>query len=54
MNKTEWIYQSICSFAPMHCAAWKLKMPFRRLPLRELLEPNELTLLIDWYRERQG
>lgn len=31
----------------------KTQNAVRRLPLRELLEPDELTLLIDWYRERQ-
>jgi len=31
----------------------KTQNAVRSLPLRELLEPDELTLLIDWYRERQ-
>lgn len=31
----------------------KTQNAVRRLPLRELLEPDELTLLIDWYRDRQ-
>lgn len=31
----------------------KTQNAVRRLPLYVLLEPDELTLLIDWYRERQ-
>ncbi|MCR4507773.1 hypothetical protein NUV66_00535 [Pseudomonas sp. 32.2.56] len=32
----------------------KTQNAVRRFPLRDLLEPDELTLLIDWYRERQS
>ncbi|MEZ1875866.1 hypothetical protein, partial [Pseudomonas aeruginosa] len=30
----------------------KTQNAVRRLPLRVLLEPDELQLLIDWYRQR--
>lgn len=32
----------------------KTQNAVRRFPIRDLLEPDELTLLIDWYRERQS
>lgn len=32
----------------------KTQNAVRRFPLRDLLEPDELTLVIDWYRERQS